>query len=240
MRKLSFIILLLITNLALAQDNLSELISAGENSIKEKNYKAAVSSYKHALEISNTDTLALNGIIRALTLMGDYREAQKYAEGAIKTYPDNAEFIFRKGIIHNLNGDHEKAVEEFNSALNLKSTQNLKIRILLNKASAEFKLENFTGALDDYNQVIELDPRNANAYNYRGLVNYRLNYFIDAVNDYNNSIDLEPNVASTYYNRGMSYLKLNEKYKACVDFHKACQLKYVNACKMIVIECSNQ
>ena len=95
-------------------------------------------------------------------------------------------------------------------------------------------------AIADYNQVIELDPRNANAYNYRGLVNYRLNYFIDAVNDYNNSIDLEPNVASTYYNRGMSYLKLNEKYKACVDFHKACQLKYVNACKMIVIECSNQ
>lgn len=220
-----------------AQSDIGGIIASGNQKIKDKNYKGAADDFKNALNISPTDTLALSGIIRAYTLLEDYREAQKWITTALERYPENVEFIYRKGIIFNLNGEHEKAIAEFENAIQRKPHAELLIQILLNKASAEFRLEKFNEALADFNKVIELDPRNFNAYNYRGLINFKLSYYIDAVTDYTKAIDLDPTSPLPYYNRGMSLLKLAEKQKACNDFRKACQMGYTTSCKMVVAEC---
>ncbi len=230
------LLLLFEVNLS-AQSSISSLVASGNQKIKEKNYKGAAEDFKSALSSSSNDTLALSGIIRAYTLLEDYREAQKWVATALESYPENPEFIYRKGIIFNLNGEHDKAIAEFENAIQRKPHTELLIQILLNKASAEFKLERLSEALADFNKVIELDPRNFNAYNYRGLINFRLAYYIDAVTDYTKAIDLDPTSPLPYYNRGMSLLKLAERQKACNDFRKACQMGYTTSCKMVVSEC---
>lgn len=222
---------------AVAQSNVNDLIAKGNQKIKEKDYHGAIVEFKNALSNTPNDSLALNGIIRANTLLEDFKEAQKWIATALEYYPNNPDFLFRRGVIENLNGNHDKAIQDFESALSQNPSSSLKIQILLNKASAYFKLEQYSEALKDYNLVIELDPRNFNAYNFRGLVNFRLGYYIDAVTDYTTAIDLDPTSPLPYYNRGMSLLKLNETQKACSDFRKSCQMGNMNSCKMVVAEC---
>lgn len=231
---------ILISGITFAQNNFDELITSGNQKIKEKNYKAAIEDLIKAKSIQPTDTSALNGLIRVYTLSGDYKEAQKVLNEAKSNHPNNPEFALRQGILYNLDGLHPQALEEFSKALDLNPTPKISLQILLNKASAEIKLEDYTNALVDYNKAIEIDPRNTNIYTYRGLVNFKLGYYLDAVTDYNNVLDLDPNSTITYYNRGMTLLRLSEKQKACKDFHKACQMGNSNACKMIITECGGR
>lgn len=234
---LTLIIAATISLFAVAQSNVSDFIANGNQKIKEKDFKGALTEFKNALNVSPNDSLALNGIIRTTTLLEDYREAQRWIAIALEAYPNNPDFLFRRGIIQNLNGYHDKAIQDFESALNQNPNSSLRVQILLNKASAHFKLEQFAESLADYNKVLEMEPRNFNAYNFRGLVNFRLGYYIDAVTDYTIAIDLDPTSPLPYYNRGMCLIKLNETQKACADFRKACQMGYMNSCKMVVAEC---
>lgn len=230
---------ILLSGLSYSQ-NFDELIVSGNQKLKDKNYKAAIDDFAKANSIQPNDTAALNGLIKAYTLSEGYKDAQRLLDETLKNYPENSEFILRQGILYNLQGDHNKAIEEFSKALSLNPPQKITLQILLNKASAEIRLEDYTNALNDYNKAIEIDNRNPNIYNYRGLVNFKLTYYLDAVNDYNNAIDLEPESPLTYYNRGMTYLKLSEKQKACIDFHKACKMGNMTACKMIIAECGGK
>ena len=231
---------LLISGFTFSQNRFDELIDSGNQKIKEKDYKNAIKDFSEANSIQANDTAALNGLIKSYTLLSDYKSAQKFVDEALRNNPNDAELVMRQGILYNLDGDHIKAQEQFTKALGLNPSSKIQLQILLNKASAEIRLEDFTNALEDYNKAIEIEPRNANIYNYRGLVNFKLGYYLDAVNDYNNALDLEPNSGLTYYNRGMTYLKLSEKQKACTDFHKACKMNNVNGCKMIIAECGGK
>lgn len=240
-QKIIYLLLFIfLSGFSFSQNNFEELLSSGNQKIKERNYKAAIDDLTKAKSIQPADTAVLNGLIRVYTLTGDYKEAQKTLNEALSNHPNNPEFVLRQGILYNLDGLHLKAQEEFTKALALEPSTKISLQILLNKASAEIKLENFADALVDYNKAIEIDPRNSNIYTYRALVNFKLGYYLDAVNDYNNVLDLEPNSPLTYYNRGMTLLRLSEKQKACKDFHKACQMGNSNACKMIITECGTR
>ncbi|MGD9978078.1 MAG: tetratricopeptide repeat protein [Bacteroidales bacterium] len=230
----------LLSGLAYPQNSFDELITSGNKKIKEKNYTGAIENFENAKNIQSTDTAALNGLIKAYTLSEDYKSAQKQIDEALKYYPDNAEFVLRQGIIYNIRGLYDIALEEFTRALTLNPSSRITLQILLNRATSEFLLDDFVSALADYNKAIDMYPRNVSIYSYRGLVNFKLGNYLDAVNDYSNSIDLDPESPLNYYNRGMTYLKLSEKQKACIDFHKACKMGNINACKMIVTECGGK
>ena len=44
----------------------------------------------------------------------------------------------------------------------------------------------------------------------------------------------------SYYNRGMALLRGGDSEKGCADFHAACRMGHMNACKAIVVECSKK
>ncbi len=237
---LSITITLLLSLGLMAQSTFQGYIDSGNQNLKSRNYKDAVNDFNKALKEQPTDTAALTGIIKASLLTDDLKEAQKQIEVAIKTYPNNPEFIFRRGILNNKKSQFDKAADDFNQALSLSTSNGQKVQIYLNLGATQLKLETFDLALDSYKKALDLSPRNPSIYNYKGYANYKLSNFTDAIDDYNNAIDLDPNVAASYYNRGMAYLKTSEKQKACVDFHKSCQMGNINACKMIMSECTNK
>ena len=53
-----------------------------------------------------------------------------------------------------------------------------------NSANKKAKIENLSGAIEDYNKAIELNPNFAVAYFNRGFIKAKQNNFIDAVEDY--------------------------------------------------------
>ena len=86
---------------------------------------------------------------------------------------------------------------------------------------AKERLENYQGALTDYDKAIQLNPDYANAYLGRGTAKRNLGDYQGAIVDYNKAIEPNSNYDTAYYNRGIAYQRLNERQRALADFREA-------------------
>jgi len=215
----------------------TNLLAMGFQKLEGKEFNEAINLFSQVLNQEPRDTAALSGIIRASLLSNNLKGAQKHIESAISYYPSNPEFYLREGILNNLKGDYAKAIISFDKGIGY-SSQSINIQLYINRGVANMQSENYEGAVQDFTDALEDNPRNSSALNYRAFANYRLGMYEEAVADYNKAIDLNPDDAMAYYNRGMAHLRAGEKTKACPDFHKACSMGNKNACRMIMTECA--
>jgi tetratricopeptide (TPR) repeat protein len=79
-------------------------------------------------------------------------------------------------------------------------------------------------AIDDFNEAIRLDPKNAAAYNNRGSARSDKNELDKAIADFDSAIEIDPKFASAYRNRGGAYMSKEAYGKALADFDRAIQL----------------
>ncbi|MDO5969518.1 tetratricopeptide repeat protein [Flavivirga aquimarina] len=77
--------------------------------------------------------------------------------------------------------------------------------------------------IDLYSKVIDLEPKNLDAYFYRALAKNDLGDYNGAIVDYSKIIVLKPD-ADTYYNRGNSRFSLKDLMGAKSDYAKAFEL----------------
>ncbi len=90
------------------------------------------------------------------------------------------------------------------------------------RASAKAELnKDYTGAIDDLNKAIELDPSSFNYINNRGLYKTELGLFDEALVDINAAIKLNPSNAMAYNNRGRIYLNYKNYIEAKKNFDSA-------------------
>lgn len=214
----------------------SELVASAYVKLEAKDYPGSITDFSEALKQQPSDTSALIGIIRAYTMSENHKEAQRIVDNAIKQYPNLPDFYLRRGILNNLRGQQRKAIPDFDKALEL-ATGNKMVPIYVNRGISYLRDENLERALEDFNNALEINPRNASALNYKAFVNYKLNNFAESIEDYNKAIDIDSNNAMSYYNRGMAHLRSGNKAKACGDFHQSCSRGNMNACRMIMAEC---
>ena len=83
-------------------------------------------------------------------------------------------------------------------------------------------------AIQDFTQVIALNPQDARAYNQRGDAFYRLGNYQKAQLDASIAIGLNPQDANAYYDRGFSNYQLGKYKEAIADYTKAIQLNAKN------------
>lgn len=226
---------LLICGISFSQN--SGLIVEGIQKLEARDFNESIKIFGQILKQEPTNAEALSGIIRAYLLSENVREAQRYIDIAIKEHPNNSEFHLRRGILNNMRAQYRRAILDFNKALEL-SGSNVDIQIYINRGVSNLQDESYGDAVADFTDALKINPRNALSLNYRAFANYRMGNFAESINDYNKAIDLNPENAMSYYNRGMSYLRSGDKIKACADFHQSCSRGNVNACRMIVTECS--
>ncbi len=77
---------------------------------------------------------------------------------------------------------------------------------------------NYDKAIQSFNEVIKLQPNNAEAYNYRGDSYSRKRSFNAAMIDLNNAIKISPDYYAAYNNRGYAYSRQGEYDLAIADF----------------------
>jgi tetratricopeptide (TPR) repeat protein len=58
------------------------------------------------------------------------------------------------------------------------------------KGNAKFNLQDFIGAISEYNKAIELNPKLIGSYFNRGSAKDNLHDYIGAITDYNKAIEL--------------------------------------------------
>lgn len=86
-----------------------------------------------------------------------------------------------------------------------------------NRGAVKRQAKDFTGAIEDYEQAIKLDPRHAKAFNNRGACKFNLKDYEGAIKDYNLAIALNPDYTKAYRNRSNAYFYLNKYAAAAYD-----------------------
>ena len=89
---------------------------------------------------------------------------------------------------------------------------------------ASLRLNRLDEALADFNKTIELNPKDPDAWNNRGLVYNRLGRTQEALSDFNKALELDDLNGQAYNNRGLVYLKLGKHNEAIEDLKKAGRL----------------
>ena len=109
-----------------------------------------------------------------------------------------------------------------------------------NQGNAKYDLQDYRGAILDYNKAIELDPTYVKAYNNRGMAkaNANLQDYRGAILDFTKAIELDPKNAILYYNRGLAKNALSYTDGACLDWSKAGELGYAHAYDRIKKYCN--
>ncbi|WP_320060670.1 SUMF1/EgtB/PvdO family nonheme iron enzyme [Planktothrix agardhii] len=77
----------------------------------------------------------------------------------------------------------------------------------------------YTTAIDDFTQVLLLEPNSPDANYNRGLAYSKLGEYSAAIEDYNQTLRLNPNYLRAYNNRANTYYKLGEYEKAIADYN---------------------
>ncbi len=103
---------------------------------------------------------------------------------------------------------------------------------LVAQAATFVRQQQYNQAIADYTRAIELDPRNAMAYNNRGHIYSNLGQHNQAIADYTHAIELSslPNeVSMGHSNRAFSYARLGRDDQAIADYTRAIELFPQNA-----------
>lgn len=89
---------------------------------------------------------------------------------------------------------------------------------------SKYDIENYEGAIEDYNKSIELNPNNARTYLEIGNAKLKLNDYKGAILDYSKSIEIDSNNADAYHNRSIAKSKLADYQGVIYDCTKTIEI----------------
>ena len=101
--------------------------------------------------------------------------------------------------------------------------------IYISRGFVKCKMEDYEGAIADFDKVIELNPKYVAAYNNRGVAKNAIGDYEEAIADFDKAIELEPNRAFAYGSRGAAKGAMGDYKGAIADYDKAVELGPKNA-----------
>ena len=149
----------------------------------------------------------------ALGSQGNYADAIKAFDEAIKLDPNDATAWNNKGIVLNALGRATEANASFATSWNTKG-------IALGSQG------NYADAIKAFDEAIKLDPNYAAAWNNKGSALNSQGNYDEAIQAYNEAIRLDPNYALAWNNMGAALEALGRDTEASTVFAKAKELGY--------------
>jgi len=204
-----------------------------------KEYRQALLQYDAAIKANNRMTEAYSGKARALRGLQNFKEAMKVTEDALSMFPNEPELYYIRGLLNFQRGLFKSAVDDYDKVLSLNADWNT-FEIYLNRGFANDALKNPNMALQDFTKAITVDPNNAGGYVARANTLYNMTKYQEAAEDYKKAEVLSPDNSVITYNIGMAYYKDEDRVLACRYFQKACSQGNSNACRMVVVNCTDK
>jgi tetratricopeptide (TPR) repeat protein len=96
-------------------------------------------------------------------------------------------------------------------------------------AHAKIKAGDFAGAIVDSTRAIDLDPKSATSFFFRGFAKASLKDFKGAIRDYTQAVILNPKYEDAYIDRGTAKDQIRDHNGAVVDYSMAIHLNPRNA-----------
>ncbi|HMS65748.1 MAG TPA: tetratricopeptide repeat protein [Ignavibacteria bacterium] len=197
-----------------SEKNIAELKHAYGNLglmyIKKEMYDEAIKNYNEALKLDINYLNAYNDLGYIYGIIGDKLKSKRDKV--------NAEINYEKSI-----GQYTKA---FNIVIKEKEKEELLKEARYNLGYAFERKEDYTKAIENYSEVIKIDPEYSDAYFNRGLAYENLKEYLNAKEDYSECIKRKFREESlAYFNKAIVNLRLNENENATNDFSEALKNK---------------
>jgi tetratricopeptide (TPR) repeat protein len=160
----------------------------------------------------------------------DFKKAYDLSTKLIFTNKEKIIWLsyFQLNCLNNLKNDKE-LLKIYTNLINDTILNFNKLHFILNRGLSYKHLKNFQAALNDYNLVIQQNPKYGIAFLNRGNLNVEMERYDLALKDYNTAINIDNKHGRVYYARSAVYMYFNEFDKAKNDFNKAIELGYENS-----------
>lgn len=122
------------------------------------------------------------------------KKALKVLDDIKKRSRDQNYYFLKGNILQSLN-NHDKAIENYNKAINIEKNF---IGAFINRAWSRYQTNDLDGALSDTDKVLNLEINNSFALNTRGLTKYKLGDFINGCLDLQKASNLDLKEAKEY------------------------------------------
>lgn len=188
-----------------------------------EDYEDAIADCTQAITLvaSNAEAYLHRGV--AYYRQGSYVAAIADISQAIRLKPEDFRAYYNRAIALSAIGNHLSAIRDYNQALSqTPTTANTEIADIYNdRGLTRFELKDFSGAIADFSQAINLNANNSRAYYNRGCVCQKRGDERRAVQDFTLSLRLNPANAQAYVNRGIARYKLGYQQTAIEDIQQA-------------------
>jgi len=208
--------------------------------LRKRDFTGAISDWDRAIYINPQSASAYNNRAVGHYLSGNKESAVSDWNRALKLDPSSTNAYTNRGGVKLELGDLTGALADLNQATTLESTaampyvhrgylwiaayqSHLNVNDLISPyfSNAESFVDR---GLADFNRAIELDPKLAQAYSGRAVVEISLNRFDQAFSDFSSSLKLKPDQPNAYMNRGLALLMLGKTQEAEKDFDHCLRL----------------
>ncbi|HOK07157.1 MAG TPA: tetratricopeptide repeat protein [Syntrophales bacterium] len=126
-------------------------------------------------------------------------------------------------------GDYAGAVEAYSRAIGANPSFEAAYYW---RARAYVKANQSRAAMEDFEKVVEINPRNVDAHNWLGWLAGREGRYDECIAYLNRSLELRPDSAWSRYERGRCHYEKGDRASALADAAKACELGNKEACRI--------
>ena len=135
---------------------------------------------------------------------------------------NNITIFYNLGLIHALLGNHQQAIQAYNSALLINPSD---VETLINKGSSCNDLKAYAEALESLQKAIDLKPQIPEAWSNMGIALNHLQQYEESVHAYNEAIKLHPDYFEAWLNKIVPLNKLKRYSEALEASERALILK---------------
>lgn len=197
-----------------------EYFAEGAKKGKAGEYAAAVIEFTKSLDlVKNANTYVLRA--NAFLLMKNYGAAQVDATEALKMQPAYLKAYLVRGIARYEGGNRDGARADLEVYLDQDRTEAEAFNYM---AAICYMSNDFKGALENYNEVVRINPKYKDIYSNRGMMRHQLGDYKGAILDYGEALKINPQDLAALSNRGAAYMMMDEMDNAMTDLNMAIAL----------------
>jgi len=186
-----------------------------------KKYEEAIDLLNTATNLDKKHIEAYQVKIKSLLELERYADALKESEAALELKKTDYNY-FIHGFISTQLGSYDIAENDFRKAIKLNSEYEEAYNGL---ANVLYLLNKFDEAISTCDKVIEINPKNREAFLIRSKIHHKKADYVSAINDLTNIIStINPDDIEVYNQRGIYYQEFNQHGNAIIDFCKVISL----------------